>query len=267
MPECPVCRTPYEEGLRLCQSCGASLLSPELRPALCPRCGARVSSEQEYCQECHWPLAIEPSEKLRAAFPEPPRFTLVSLVKHLWFHGFLVGLGVVIIISLALLFFKGTPTPPAPKEREVTAVPSLTPPTQVAPGQPGTGQTTPPVGSADANAVLKVQLEEVLANLREANLNKDLTRFLNLYSPAFPQREKKGQDISKVWKAYDYLAMGFRIDEVKPLGVDRAYARVTWNIKTQDRNTKNLKDVTRTYQVWFAKESNQWRIRALDKGK
>jgi ketosteroid isomerase-like protein len=188
-------------------------------------------------------------------------------VKHLWFHGFLAGLGAVIIISLALLFLKGTPTPPAPKEREVTAVPSLTPPTQVAPGQPGTGQTTPPVGFAGSNAVLKVQLEEVLANLREANLKKDLTRFLNVYSPAFPQREKKGQDISKVWDAYDYLAMGFRIDEVKPLGVDRAYARVTWNIKTQDRNTKKLKDVTRTYQVWFAKESDQWRIRALDKGK
>jgi ketosteroid isomerase-like protein len=113
-------------------------------------------------------------------------------------------------------------------------------------------------------ASLKGQLEEVLAGIREANLKQDLTQLLNFYAPDFLHLKEKAQSISKSWQAYDYLDMEFRVEEVKSLEPDRASARITWNIKTRNRKTGSLKNVTKAYRVWFTKDSDQWRVDALE---
>jgi hypothetical protein len=197
-----------------------------------------------------------------STFKEPPEPGLHQHVKHLWVNGFLVGGVLVIIILLVVFSLQGPNAPPAPKEETQQSAP-LSPPSQAAPGQPT--REPAPLPGPEAHAILKGQLEERLGDLREANLKKDLEKFLHLYSPSFPQREQKRQEILRIWETYDYLNIGFKIEEVKSLESNRAFARVTWDLKTQDRLTKAIKDVTRTYNVVFAKEGGTWHIQALAK--
>ena len=116
----------------------------------------------------------------------------------------------------------------------------------------------------DAAAALQSQLTQVLTGIKEANQKKDLPQLLSHYSPNFPQLQQKAQNISKNWKTYDYLEMDFHLKEVRLLADQTAVARVTWNVETRNISTRKNKNVTKTYVIRFARESGQWRIRALD---
>lgn len=184
---------------------------------------------------------------------------LPSLMKRLWLHGFLVGLAVVLIFVLAWYFLWGPSSPPATEE-------ALLPPAPVQGGQtgPNSSQVASPPPAPSATA-LESQLERVLSGIREANQKKDLAQFLNLYSPSFPNLSRRAQKISAAWQVYDYRMMEFKLGEIQPVNENTVQARVTWQIETQNRRTQSLKNVTQTYQVWFVKESGQWRIKALEK--
>jgi ketosteroid isomerase-like protein len=187
--------------------------------------------------------------------------TVPSLMKRLWVHGFLVGFALVLVILLAWVFLRGGPEP------SITAGPESTPLTQAPPSQSEAAKASPAVSSpapADAALPLKDQLQQVLAGIRDANLIKDLSQMLDLYSPSFPDRKKKAENISRLWETYDYLDMDFQMAEVKYLAPQRAFARVTWNIETRNRKTSILQKTTKTYLVWFTRESDQWRIQALE---
>jgi hypothetical protein len=174
-----------------------------------------------------------------------------SYVKHLWIHGFVVGLGLVCLILAAWFFLSGTPTPEEGKTSPA--------PTQMRGPAPST-----PAEAPDSRATLNPQLEKVLARLREATLKKDLPQFLSLYSATFPQLAEKRQRITKTWHNYDYSRMAFQMAEVKPLGPAKASALVTWEIETRNRQTGAVKEVTRAYRVHFVRESGQWHIESLD---
>jgi len=187
--------------------------------------------------------------------------TVPSLMKRLWVHGFLVGFALVLVILLAWVFLRGAPAP------STTAGPETAPLAQAPPSQSEAAKATPAVSSpapAGAALPLKGQLEQVLAGIRDANLIKDLSQMMGLYSPSFPHLKEKAEHISRLWETYDYLDMDFQVDEVKYLAPQQAFARVTWNIETRNRKTSILKKTTKSYLVWFTRESDEWRIQALE---
>ena len=187
--------------------------------------------------------------------------TVPSLMKRLWVHGFLVGLALVLVILLAWVFLRGGPAP------SITDGPETAPLTQAPPSQSEAAKASAAVSSpapAGAGLPLKGQLEQVLAGIRDANLIKDLSQMLDLYSPSFPHLKEKAENISRLWETYDYLDMDFQVDEVKYLAPQQAFARVTWNIETRNRKTSIIKKTTKTYLVWFTRESDEWRIQALE---
>jgi ketosteroid isomerase-like protein len=179
-------------------------------------------------------------------FPDSP---LLAHVKRLWIHGFLAGLAVVLVILSLWYFIWGWPLGSAPEGPE-EAKPTLS-------------QT--PATPARPPASLKAEFEAVLAKLAEANRNKDLPQLLSLYDPAFPDLQQKTEEISRTWKFYDYRSLRFRIEEIRSQSPGNASAKVIWEAETRNRSTHEIRELTKTYLVWFTNDSGQWRIRSLEK--
>jgi ketosteroid isomerase-like protein len=174
-------------------------------------------------------------------------------LKHLWVQGLTLGLGLVLVSFLIWFLLQGRAF--SPDSEKGAGVPPL-------PAQPVPG---PAAKAAPAPAPdLKSQLAQVLAGIREANRNRDLSQLLSYYSPNFPQLTQRAQSISKTWKIYNYPKMEFAIQEIKPLSGNTAVARVTWRVEAQNISTMKQKSISRTYLITFARESGQWRISALD---
>jgi hypothetical protein len=165
--------------------------------------------------------------------------------------------GVVLSGALAWFLLAGPPLSSTAKQGESA------PPAQAQTGQSASAAplTAP---STAGPAKLKSQLEQVLAGVREANQKKDLSQLLSYYSPNFPRLPQRAQSISKNWTIYDYPTMEFEVKEVRLLDEDAAAARVTWEVEAKNISTLKSKNISKTYLVRFAKESGQWRIKALD---
>lgn len=184
----------------------------------------------------------------------PPRW------KRLWIHGFVLGLGLVLVGFLLWFFIRGTPfSPTSDKGKEAPQAQAQ--PGQSAPAGPRVVSQVP----AESTALLKSQLEQVLSGIREANQKKDLSQLLSNYSPNFPQLPQRAQSISRTWKIYNYPRMEFEIKEVKLLADNVAVAQVTWDVEAQNISTLKYKNISKTYLIRFVRESDQWRIETLDK--
>jgi len=192
---------------------------------------------------------------------DKPKFTLLRRrLKPLWLHGLGPVLGLVLVSYLLWFSIHGralfTASEKGPEAPPVQA--------QLAPGA-----AAPPLAAAKVPPapapVLKSQLEEVLAGIREANRKRDLSQLLSYYSPNFPQLTQRAQSISKTWKIYNYPKMEFEIQEIKSVSDNTAVALVTWLVEAQNISTMKQKTISRTYLITFSRESGQWQISALDK--
>lgn len=265
MSECPYCQEPIEESALFCRSCGASLRLPEYDRAFCPHCGARVSARQEFCHECQWSLVKPPVEGAApdaaapASIPAKP-----SLWKNPWVWGLLATAGLVVVF-LPWIFISGKPSstvPTSPSPKVIAEKPvSATPP----PASPAGESAVPPVSEMPPDvAVLKNQLTEVLGQLREAQLKKDITQYAQTFASNFPDFEKRRQKTLAVWEIYDYSSLDFQLEEVKLLEGNQAFARVTWNLNIRKKDTQTDKSETQSYKVWFSKDGGKWQISTLE---
>lgn len=268
MPQCPHCQTDYESGQRYCQVCGSFLLHPETGDTFCPQCGIRVSHRQEYCHECDAPLkgqaeaAPAPAPEAQPTPAAPAAPTAPAKSSHSLIVGLLVGAGIIILFLLIMVFTRAdkpsAPPAPAPPKAEAPAPPA-------APPAPPAAAPAPATPAPEAQpASLKDQLQGVLAKMREARLNKDIILLMNSYSLTYPDLEKKRRETLTSWENYDYTNMVFTLDEIQPLDADNANAKITWYVDLKNRRTGELISATQTFQVRFAKELGQWRIRSLE---
>lgn len=262
MSQCPHCQTPYDKGQRYCSVCGSFLLHPEEGDTFCPQCGVRVSPRQEYCHECDAPLkgeALAVAAALGEAAPTEPASepTPTSAPKGMppWIMGALIGAGIIVIILLILLFSRTSP-PPAPP----AAVPKAAAPAPPAPAPAVTAPTPPAPPAAPPQVDVKDQLQEVLVVLRDAQLNKNISEFMSVYSTTYPNFDQKRKDALDSWENFDYANLVFTVDKVQTIDPNNALAWVTWYMDVRNRNTQELASVTQTYQVRFLKEMGNWRI-------
>lgn len=267
MTACPYCQEPVEGSALFCRSCGASLRLPEYDRAFCPHCGARVSSRQEFCHECHWSLA-KPGAREPAPGPEPPPYIPVKppAWKNPAVWGPLVGIGLIIAL-LPWLFISRTTTPPAPappapkilQEKALSSAP--------VPAIPGSHAGEGGVATAEtplSNVALKQQLAELLSQLRDAHLKKDISLYSQAFSPDFPDLDKRRQKTLAVWDAYDYSSLDFELAEVKLLDPGHAVAQAIWNLNIRQKTAPAGKAESQVYKVWFSKDAGRWRISNLE---
>ena len=190
---------------------------------------------------------------------------LQAHAKHLWLHGFLAGIGVLIPILLIWFFIWGRPWGTTKNQGNVRPPLSQAPANPAAPPAPVSEATPPPGATAKPSATLKAELEGVLARLTEANEKKDLSQLLSVYDPAFPDLVRKTEEISRTWTIYDYRSIRFHLEEISSPSPNDALARVIWEMETRNRSTHKIKNFIMTYQVRFTKSLGQWRIKASAK--
>ena len=201
--------------------------------------------------------------------PDTSASALQALLKRLWIHGFLAGVGVLFAVLLSCYFIWGWPfaTPECPEESKPT-------PAQASLGSSGDPNRRPP---SQPRRLLSARLDLPPASrpnsgaswpkLEEANQKRDLQQLLSLYAPSFPDSPRKAQrDFPLFGSSDDYLSLNFKLDsETNRPTPDSASALVTWKIKTRQRQTHQIKDTTKVYLVSFTRESGQWRIKSLEK--
>ncbi|MCX5892218.1 MAG: zinc ribbon domain-containing protein [Deltaproteobacteria bacterium] len=261
MSQCPHCQTEYSKGQRYCSVCGSFLLHPEEGDNFCPQCGIRVSPRQEFCHECDAPLKGEglkkvevasgeapPVEPARKPTPAPTPKTMPS-----WIIGALAVGGIIIILLLILIFSRTgpPPAPPAPAPQAEAPAPAVTPPAAPAPAPAAAGEA------------LQEQLQKVLSTLRDAQLKKNLTEFMSVYSATLPNYDQKRKDAQNYWNNYDYANLVFTVDKVQAIDPNNALAWVTWYMDIRNRSNQELSSATQIYQVRFVQELGNWRIQEL----
>jgi hypothetical protein len=181
--------------------------------------------------------------------------------KRLWFQGFGLGLGLVLVGLLAWFVIRGTPSPSPISNNGEKAPETQAQSDQSVPAGAPVAARAP---TAEQTAKLQSQLEQVLSGIREANQEKNFSKLLSHYSPNFPQLTQRAQNISKTWKIYDYPRMEFTISELKILADNTAEARVTWDVEAKNISTQKSQNISKIYSIRFVRESDQWRIKALD---
>jgi hypothetical protein len=182
-----------------------------------------------------------------------------ALPKRLWPHLFLMVLALAILGLAGWYFLHGAPPAATSGANEQSrAAPLKADPAPPA-GPPG--DAARPENPAPP---LKSQLEQVLAGLKEANQKKDLSQLLSYYSPNFPQLTQRAQAISKTWKIYDYSQIEFEVKEIDVKNANTAVAQVAWNATAQNIETKQVKNISKTYRVTFVREAGQWHIKSLE---
>jgi hypothetical protein len=122
-----------------------------------------------------------------------------------------------------------------------------------------TKKAPPPTAMPDRQELLAL-----LNHIREAQAKKDIRLFLEAYSPTFPNLAQKRRLTINLWKKYDYLESQFQVTKLKQENASTILAEITWNIKAQDRKTRAIKMVNKSYNVEFSKQSGKWLIQELE---
>jgi hypothetical protein len=103
----------------------------------------------------------------------------------------------------------------------------------------------------------------VLSTLRNAQLQKNITSFMGVYSASLLSYDQKRQETLKYWQDYDFVNLVFTVDKVQAIDSDHALAWVIWYVDVRNRETQELSSSTQRFQVQFIKEKGNWRISNL----
>lgn len=278
MAGCPYCQTPSRNEAKFCHSCGANLLLPEFDRAFCSQCGARVRARQWFCQECQSPVEYESDEDAPAepilSLQEPAPSPLVTPRKSSpgrksWIIAGVLSSLLIIPVLVWAIVRRTTPAPPPPVATHV-AVLKPTQPVSLSNQASPAAALLPPEGKAPATlpsadrAALQTQAAAVLNNLRAAQLEKDIAKFLKSYASTFPGLDKKQQKTLAIWKKYDYLALHYDMRDFAVLDPKTLTALVRWDLETRNRANQAKEKSTLTYKVWFSQEGGGWWIKQLD---
>ena len=107
------------------------------------------------------------------------------------------------------------------------------------------------------------KIEELLRQVREAQLKKDINLFIAAYSPAFPDLEDKKEKILKTWQRYKYLDLDFSLEHISRTNAHSIFARVRWNITLEDLQSKEKRTLVKGFTVHFSDTSGKWLIEGL----
>jgi hypothetical protein len=103
-------------------------------------------------------------------------------------------------------------------------------------------------------------LIDLLNQMRQAQLKKDIHLLFEAYSPKFPDLAHRRELMRNIWKEYDYLDSQFHLSDIIIKNKALILAKVTWVIKARNLQSNETKIFSRTYQVYFSKDSGKWLI-------
>ena len=188
---------------------------------------------------------------------------LVEADKKIWRQTLFIWVAVIIAAISYFLVLHNTITNINQSQQEPIALQPLSPTQDITRPSPSSllqTKTAPPSAAIPD----KQELLNLLNQIREAQSKKDIRLFLDAYSPTFPDLTKKRRLTVNLWNKYDYIESQFQFNSLKQENASTILAEITWNIKAQDRKTRVIKMVTKSYNVQFSKQSGKWLIQELE---
>lgn len=242
MPVCKECQTPYDAWQHFCLNCGAYLKEGPPPLLHCLECGTGVESLPAF------------DEVPASPAPEAPDYPPgVTFWKWLGGAAALLAVGAFFIWQ----FYRPPGQSPVQVAEPTVSRPEKTNKTAV---EDGTQAKEAPT----AVDRLQAEVAGILANIREANLKKNILLFMETLSGVYPQLDKKREEVIRTWKKFNFKDMAYSIDKVQEVEPNKAIAEVKWTTTSQNLATKNWRTTEFQYRIWLADELGQWKIRKIE---
>jgi len=122
-------------------------------------------------------------------------------------------------------------------------------------------QSSPPVSSPSASAEMQ-ELEGIrnlLENVRQGNLLKNIELFMACYSPSFKDREGKKRETLKTWGDFNYRDLSYDLRNCAISG-SIADARVEWRISFSPKLGGPAQEGQTVLDVRFERREDGWKI-------
>jgi uncharacterized protein YbaR (Trm112 family) len=109
------------------------------------------------------------------------------------------------------------------------------------------------------------KIKDLLENIRQANLQKNIDLFISCYATDFKDREGKKKATLAYWKKFDYLDLSYDLKNPSISG-NTAKARIEWLIKISPTSVKQPQESKTILDVTLKKEEGGWKIKEVKQG-
>jgi rRNA maturation endonuclease Nob1/ketosteroid isomerase-like protein len=131
-----------------------------------------------------------------------------------------------------------------------------------------TSVTPIPSSLPDASETPPIEMQEIkniknlLENIRQANIQKDIDLFISCYASDFKDREGKKKTTLVHWKNFDYIDLSYDLKNSSISG-DMAKAKVEWLITIFPRTGGHRQESRTILDVTLKKEEDGWKIKEV----
>jgi hypothetical protein len=116
---------------------------------------------------------------------------------------------------------------------------------------------TPPAEAQEAG-----NIKNLLENVRQSNLRKDIDLFISCYASDFENMDGRKKSTIAYWEKFNYLDLSYDVRNLS-ISVETAKARVEWVIKTSLKGGGQYQENKSVLDVAFKKENGKWKIREV----
>ncbi len=103
------------------------------------------------------------------------------------------------------------------------------------------------------------KLQDLLENVRQANLKKNIDLLMSCYASEYKDLEERRRTALQFWSKHNYLDLEYTL-KVESVSIDSAKARVEWRIRSIPLAGGPIEEGKSVLNVIFKKEKNKWKI-------
>jgi uncharacterized protein YbaR (Trm112 family) len=291
---CPSCKILYER-MKTCIRCGAPLIKqsdlkeqeesklsqppkskeeeprqepPPVQPVRKePMEMAMETPKPSYAAEVEQkPSSPEtPEKRPTKELPEDLRRRAMSLEKSKknFLRSPMLGVGVIVLIVAAIyllwsLFFSTQRSRDDTGPSTATGVGSLAKEESTVSNEVLPSSSIPVVSVAQEIEGIK----DVLENIRQANLKKNINLFMSCYTADFKDREGRREATLESWSKFNFLELSYNL-KVNSVSRNLSEARVQWWIRFIPKKGGQADEIKNVLDVKFQKENNEWKIKEV----
>jgi hypothetical protein len=255
MPElvCPSCKKPYEAGT-FCKQCGRSFItpvpSPEKEDLSLPFASESLDELSEYSEG-------NPSLMTNSDHHTHIIHSMLGKAKTLRRLPIAVGTVILILaVGLYLLLLQPSSGTLPAQESPMAAVPAPDPLSGAAP------PVTPSAPSPKEDEIEKIRT--LLENIRQANLQENIERFMSCYALDFEDREGKKRSTLDSWKESAYVDLSYTFTTRK-VSSETADIQVEWSVRMSQGQGNPPREGRIVLDALLKKEDGGWKIKEIKK--
>ncbi len=136
--------------------------------------------------------------------------------------------------------------PPVSKEGETAPIPRTA-------SSPASPSSSAPEAAEEDN------IRNLLKNIQQGNLRKDIDLFMSCYSSGFKGREGKRKETLENWEHFNYFSLSYDLKNCSVSG-NTANARVEWRITYGSKGGGGPEESRTVLDVKFKRENDGWKI-------